>query len=177
MDVFWLNHSITFLPIKAASVGSLYYLTSCRGIVGYNRRVAGVHGRTRGSCHPKWCLAPAFAAGAFSWPPLAASTRLLLPSAWSSNRLARRRIRLARSHEFHPHRAPISPYRSCRVLSHLAANDNAQSEFGGGVGGLAERQLCAAFRKVLDQTFQTISSGEAKRSLNEYGVTRRLAAL
>ncbi|MGO8973550.1 MAG: hypothetical protein ACLQNV_08465 [Steroidobacteraceae bacterium] len=36
MDVFWLNHSITFLPIKATS----------GGIVGYNRRVAGVHERT-----------------------------------------------------------------------------------------------------------------------------------
>ena len=35
MDVFWLNHSITFLPITAASVGSLYYLICCRGIVGY----------------------------------------------------------------------------------------------------------------------------------------------
>jgi hypothetical protein len=37
MDVFWLNHSITFLPIKATSVGSFYYLTCCRGIVGYRR--------------------------------------------------------------------------------------------------------------------------------------------
>jgi len=35
MDVFWLNHSITFLPIKATSVDNLYYPTCCRGIVGY----------------------------------------------------------------------------------------------------------------------------------------------
>jgi hypothetical protein len=40
MDVFWLNHSITFLPTKATSVGSLYYLTCCRGIVGYRNVTA-----------------------------------------------------------------------------------------------------------------------------------------
>ena len=53
IDVFWLNHSITFLPIKAASVGGLHYLnylTCCCENLAYNRRVSGVHGRTRGSC-------------------------------------------------------------------------------------------------------------------------------
>jgi len=40
--------------------------TCCRETVSYNHLASRVHRRIRGSCYPKWHLASAFAAGAFS---------------------------------------------------------------------------------------------------------------